>query len=141
MQAGSRSLQVNLFQNDTLQPRLTEAVATSIRRGIQRDGTFRLATQDDGDWIMNGKILTFDRGALSFQPADVLTVRDYSLYMTAKVIVIDRGSGKKVMETTTYGRTVIRAGSDLASAERQAIPLMAEDMARNLTSQLVDGSW
>ena len=38
-------------------------------------------------------------------------------------------------------RTIIRAGSDLASAERQGVPLIAEDLARNAASLIVDGNW
>src|SRR5687768_18604188 len=54
--AGSRSIQVNLFRNDTWEPRLTDPVATSLRRWIQRDGTYRLATHGDGDIIVDGVI-------------------------------------------------------------------------------------
>lgn len=141
MQAGEKSVQVNLFQNDTFEPRLTEAVATSLRRTLQRDGTFRLATDDAGDWVVTGMISSYDRDAVSFQPADVLTVRDYNIYLTARVLVKERATGRTVLETIAYGRTIVRAGSDLSSAERQAVPLLADDMARNITSQLVDGSW
>jgi hypothetical protein len=39
------------------------------------------------------------------------------------------------------GRTYIRAGNDLASTEREAIPNLADDLARNAVSLLVDGAW
>jgi len=32
-------------------------------------------------------------------------------------------------------------GSDLADAERQALPLLAQDMARNITELLTEGAW
>jgi hypothetical protein len=37
--------------------------------------------------------------------------------------------------------TLIRVGSDLTSAERQALPLLAADLARNITALLADGTW
>ena len=37
--------------------------------------------------------------------------------------------------------TLVRVGSDLSSAERQAIPLLADDLAKNVTELLVDGTW
>src|SRR5688572_19337034 len=77
MPAGSRSVQVNLFENLTWEPRLTEPVATSLRRALQQDGTYRLATRGDADIIVEGTITEFDRSGLSFDPRDVLTVRDY----------------------------------------------------------------
>jgi hypothetical protein len=39
------------------------------------------------------------------------------------------------------GRTYIRIGNDQSSSERQAIPLLADDVARHAVSLLVDGDW
>jgi hypothetical protein len=39
------------------------------------------------------------------------------------------------------GYTLLRVGSDLTSAERQALPLLAADFARQVTALLADGSW
>jgi hypothetical protein len=35
----------------------------------------------------------------------------------------------------------MRTGADLVSDERQALPLLAADLAKNIISQLADGSW
>ncbi|HTG45746.1 MAG TPA: LPS assembly lipoprotein LptE, partial [Verrucomicrobiae bacterium] len=139
--AGSRSVQVRLFRNDTWEPRLSEPLATSLRRWIQRDGTYRLATRDDADIVVEGVITDFNRSGISFEPSDVLTVRDYELSAVATFSATELATGKVIMNSTVIGRTTIRAGPDLPSAERQAAPLIAEDMARRITSLLVDGSW
>jgi hypothetical protein len=139
--AGSRSVQVNLFRNDTYEPRLSDPIATSIRRWIQRDGTYRLATSGEADIVVDGVISEFSRSGISFQPSDILTVRDYELSAVASFTATERTTGKVLMESTVLGRTTVRAGPDLASAERQASPLIAEDIARRITSLLVDGSW
>jgi hypothetical protein len=139
--AGSRSVQVNLFRNDTWEPRLSEPVATSLRRWIQRDGTYRLATQGDADVVVDGIIAEFNRNGISFQPSDILTVRDYDLSAMVRFTAVERATGKVLVESTVVGRTTIRTGPDLASSERQAAPLIAEDVARRITSLLVDGTW
>ena len=141
MLAGSRSVQVNLFQNETWEPRLSEPVATSLRRAIQQDGTYRLATRGEADIILEGTITEFDRSSLSFDPRDVLTVRDYELTLTVRFTATERATGKVLVSLAANGRTTIRSGADLPSAERQAAPLLAEDLARKITSALVDGSW
>jgi hypothetical protein len=141
MPAGSRSVQVKLFQNETWEPRLSEPVATSLRRSIQQDGTFRLDTKGDADIILEGTITEFNRSGLSFDPRDILTVRDYELVLSARFTATERATGKVILASSAAGRTVIRAGADLPSAERQAAPLLAEDLARKITSALVDGSW
>jgi hypothetical protein len=139
--AGARSIQVSLFRNETSEPRLTEPVATALRRTIQQDGTYRLATRGEGDIIVEGVITKFDRSGLSFDPRDIITVRDYELTLTAKFTAKESTTGKTILDSTAIGRTVVRAGADLPSAERQAAPLLAEDLARRITSALVDGAW
>jgi hypothetical protein len=139
--AGAKSIQVNLFHNNTIEPRLVEAVSSALRKQLQQDGTYRLATQDDGDIVVNGTIARFERSGLSYQPGDILTVRDYSLQIIARIVAKERGTGKVLLDREITGRTTIRTGSNLSSAERQAIPMIAEDFARIATSLLVDGPW
>jgi hypothetical protein len=139
--AGSRSIQINLFQNKTWEPRLSEPIATAVRRAIQRDGTYQLDTKGGGDIVVDGVITEFNRSGVTFEPTDILTVRDYELTLYAKVKAVERGTGRILIDKTVFGRTTIRSGPDLPSAERQAAPLLAEDLARNVTSLLVDGEW
>ena len=139
--AGARSIQINLFQNNTWEPRLTEPLATALRRAIQRDGTYTLNTRGSGDIVVDGIITEFKRSGVTFQPADILTVRDYELSLYANIKAVERSTGRVLAEAPVFGRTTIRSGPDLPSAERQAVPLLAEDMAHNITSLLVDGAW
>jgi len=142
--AGARAVRVNFFQNDTPQPRLSEALNQSLRRAIQQDGTLRLTTDPDvtaPDIIVSGAILSYTRPAVTFQSADVITVQDYYLYMTARVIATDRSSGKILVDRPVTGRTLVRSKTDQATAERLALPMLAEDLARKITSLLVDGEW
>ncbi len=140
-QAGSRSVQVNPFENRTPEPRLIEAVSFAMRRQLQQDGTFTLDTSNDGDVVVTGAILAYTRQSLSFQSRDVLTPRDYRLTITAQVTARDRVSGKTLLDRKITGHSDIRIGADLASAERQALPLVAAALARNATALLVDGDW
>jgi hypothetical protein len=141
MAAGEKSIQVNFFRNDTLEPRLIEYVASTLRRNLQQEGTYHLNTSGDGDIVVNGVITELFRSELSFQPTDVITVKDYRLRLVAKVTAVERISGKVLLDRVVSGRTSLRVGNDLSSAERQALPLLADDLAKNVTSLLVDGSW
>jgi hypothetical protein len=140
--AGSRSVQVNVLQNKVLEEsRISEIVTSAVRKQLQQDGTFRLATHNDGDIIVNGSIVRYDRSGLSYQPRDILTPRDYRLNMWALVEARDRSTGKVLLNKRVRGHTTIRIGSDLNTVERQSIPLAAEDLARNITALLSDGEW
>jgi hypothetical protein len=139
--AGARSIEVKLFRNETLEPRLTDALGTALRRTLQQDGTYRLSTRGEADIIVNGVINKYQRSGISFQPQDVITPRDFQITMSAKVTATERSTGRVLLDREVGGRTTIRVWPDLASAERQAVPVLAEDLARNVTSLLVDGSW
>jgi hypothetical protein len=139
--AGAKSVQVNPFLNETMEPRLGEPLTQALRKSLQQDGAYRLRTAGDSDVVVSGVITAFSRSELSLQPNDLATVRDYTLYLTAQVKAVERASGKILLDKPVVGRTTVRVGTDLASAERQALPLLAEDLARKATMLLVDGSW
>ena len=139
--AGAKSVQINPFTNQTLEPRLGDAVTVQLRKQLQRDGTYRLASHDDGDILVSGSIIRYDRRELSFAATDILTVRDYRLELTAQVTARERSSGKVILDQPVLGTTIIRVTTDLTSTERQAAPLLAADLAKNVTALLAEGGW
>lgn len=139
--AGARSIQIRPFADRTMEPRLIEPVASALRKEVQRDGTLRLATSEPGDIVVTGTLLEYTRRVLTLQPDDLFSTRDYEVRLTAHVVAIDRSTGKTLLDREVSGRIPVRSAPDLGSAERQAAPLVAEQLARNITSLLVDGSW
>jgi hypothetical protein len=138
--AGEKKIQITPFLNHTLQPRLGDAVTTALRRSIQRDGTYRLATHNDADIVVTGVVTKYDRHELNVEPHDVLTVKDYRVSMTARITARDVATGNTTNWVST-AYTLVRVGSDLTSSERQEMPVLADEMAKNVTGSLVDGSW
>ncbi len=135
------SIQVGLFQNGTAQPGLSESVNASIRRELHRDGTFELATSNDADVLLTGNITAYRRSAVSFQPMDILTVRDFVVELSTRVKATEKTSGEVLVDRLVTSRTTVRLGDDLASAERQALPLLANDLAKRTVATLAEGSW
>ena len=138
--AREKKIQITPFLNRTLEPRLGDAVTTALRRGIQRDGTYHLATQGGADIIVTGTITKYDRHELNFEPHDVLTVKDFRVNIEAKITARNVTSGASTNWTAT-AYTLVRVGSDLTSSERQALPDLAEQLAKTVTDSLVNGSW
>jgi len=139
--AGEKSVQVTPFTNRTLEPRLGDAVTAALRKRVQQEGTYRLATHEAGDVVVSGVLTRYYRRELSFVPTDIATARDYRVRLTAQVTARERSSGKVLLDQPVTGYTLIRVGSDLASTERQALPLLAEDLAKQVVGLLADGSW
>ena len=139
--AGEKSIQINPFANKTIEPRLNENLMISLRKNLMQDGTFRVDTHDEGDIILSGTITAYDRSEISVQPNDVLTVLDYRISMTVQMTARERIGGKVLFDKPVSGSISLRAGSDLNSAERQAIPQLTDNLAKHATAKLVDGSW
>ena len=141
LRAGEKSIQINPVVNATMEPRLGPAVSQALRQELQRDGTFRLSTRGDGDVVVNTEIVRYTRREMAFQPGDTLSAQDYELTIYAKVVATDRHTGQELTNKETRGRLMIRIGTDLVSAERQNLPLLAENLARNIALLLVGGDW
>jgi hypothetical protein len=139
--AGAQSVQISPFSNQTMEPRLGDAVTTALRHDVQSDGTFRLATEGSADIIVTGVITRYDRHELSLVPTDVLSVSDYRVTATAQVTARQTSTGKVLFDKTITGYTLVQVGSDLTSSERQALPKLAEALAKNVKALLVDGNW
>lgn len=120
---------------------MIEPVVSAIRKHLQQDGTYHLATRGAADIIVNGVLTRYEREGVSFQPQDILTARDFNIRVAARIMAVERATGKTILDREVTGRTSLRSGADFASAERQAAALLADDLARNVASLLVDGTW
>jgi hypothetical protein len=139
--ADEKSVEVLPFNNQTLQPRLGDAVTQSLRERLQTDGTYHLDTHGGGDVVVSGVITRYNRVGLSYLNSDVTTAQSYRINITAHVVVRERATGRMLLDKDVSGYTLVTVGSDLASAERQASPLLAEDLARNIAELITEGAW
>jgi hypothetical protein len=138
--AGDKTVQITPFLNHTFQPRLGDDLTTALRKDIQRDGTYRLATHGDADIVVTGFVTHYYRHELNFGSNDVLTVQTYDVNVSAVVTARDVGAGTTRSWTNTAS-TLVRVGSDLTSSERQAMPVLAGELAKHVTDSLIDGIW
>src|SRR5580704_9330974 len=88
MPAGSRSIGIQLFRNQTYEPRVTEYLSISLRKQLMQDGTFRLETSGSPDIQVSGVITRFDRTGLSYTTNDVLTPQEYTVTLVAHVVAV-----------------------------------------------------
>ena len=137
--AGGKSIEIVPFNNQTLQPRLGDAVTQALRERMQTDGTYRLATRGPGDVVVTGVITSYHREGVSFLRSDITTAENYRVDITAHVTA--REGGKVLLDKNVNGYTLVQVGTDLTDAERQSLPLLAEDLARNITQLLTEGAW
>jgi hypothetical protein len=139
--AGDKSVEVLPFNNQTFQPRLGDALTQALRERLQTDGTYHLATHGDGDIVVTGTIRQYQRIGLGYSSTDSVTPENYRIEVTVHVTARERDSGKALIDRDVKGETLVNIGSDLASAERQALPLVSQELAQNIAELLTDGAW
>jgi hypothetical protein len=137
----NRTVEVHPFANQTLEPWLTDAVTTQVLKEFQRDGTVKVARPGEGDIILSGVVTDYRRVELTSSKSDLLTVQDYRVSLTAQVTARERGSDKVIFSKPVSGFTLVRVGTDMVGAERQALPLLARDLAQNVVVLLAEGGW
>jgi hypothetical protein len=139
--AGEKSVEVLPFNNQTPQPRLGDAVTQALRERLQTDVTYHLATRG-GDIVVSGVITGYNREGLNYLNNDVSTTENYRVGIIAHVTAREAVSGKVLFDKKDVkGYTLVHVGTDLADAERQSLPLLADDLARNITELLTEGAW
>ena len=139
--AGARSVQVKFFKNETFEPRLAALVNRAMKREFQKDGTYSLETQSEGDLVVTGKLINFRRNGVSYKPGDVLTVQDYTMELAAEITVINSATGVEIFRETITGTSTVRVGNDLTAGQRQAVPIIAAKLAEQAVLHFVDGDW
>ena len=139
--AGAKSIEIFPFNNQTLQPRLGDAVTQALRERLQTDGTYHLDTHGSGDVVVTGLITRYQRIGVAYLNTDVTTAQSYRVNITAHVVARERTTGKVLLDKDVTGYTLVTVGTDLASAERQATPLLAEDLTQNISELITEGAW
>ena len=132
------SIAVPTFANNTLVPRIESLVTGTVIKQFQQDGTFRIASGDAADATLKGEIVAVNRSPARSVRGNVLSTTEFVLVLVVKYTLVGR-DGKPLSAGGASGSTSFFVGSDVNTDERQALPLAAEGLARNVVSQLSEG--
>lgn len=135
------TIAVPMFHNDTLRPQLEAQISNAVIRRLQEDGSLRLKSESSADAILNGTVVRYQRTALRSLRSDTNVPREYEIAITVRVEARDRRTGEIVLKSTEVeGKSDVFIGEDQQSAEEQALPLVADDIAKRVAGLLVE-SW
>jgi hypothetical protein len=134
-----KSIAVPMFRNTTLIPQLEAQISNAVIQRIQQDGSLRVETQANADVVLNGSIIKYNRESLRTLRTDTGVPREFEITITVRVDATDRRTGETVLKSTEVeGKTDVFIGEDQQSAEEQALPLIADDIAKRVTGLLVE---
>jgi hypothetical protein len=132
------TMAVPMFGNTTLVPRIEALVTGTVIKQFQQDGTYRIANTDAADAVLKGEIIAVSRAPARSVRGNVLSTTEFYLTVSVKYTLMGR-DGKTLGSGAASGGTTFFVGSDVSTDERQALPLAAEEAARQLVSQLSEG--
>jgi Lipopolysaccharide-assembly len=133
------TIAVPTFANSTLVPRIEVLVTSTVIKQFQQDGTFRIVNPDVADATLKCEIVGVNRSPARSVRGNVLSTTEFYVTMTVKYTLTGRDGKALGSAGAVSGGTSFFRGSDVATDERQALPLAAEELARHLVSQLSEG--
>jgi hypothetical protein len=137
---GVRTVYVPMAKNESYSPDLQVVVTNAILRRFDADGTLRTSDSDHADAELEVVIRRVSREAIRPEVLDPLATAQYYVRIEAEATLINRRLGQKTLDHVKVdGRTSYFTQKDMVEAERQALPLAAEDLAKNLVSLITEG--
>ena len=133
-----KTIAVPTFGSTTLVPRIEALVTGTVIKQFQEDGTFRIASEDQADAVLKGEIFAVGRSPARSVRGNVLSTTEFHLNLSVRYSLVGR-DGKPLSTAAASGKTSFFVGSDVSTDERQALPLAAEELAKQLVSQLSEG--
>jgi hypothetical protein len=136
-----KSIAVPVFRNTTLQPQIEAQISNAVIQRLQQDGSLRIEPEPRADVVLKGSIVKYNRESLRSLRTDTGVPREFEITITVRVEATDRRTGETVLRLTEVeGKSDVFIGEDQQSAEEQALPLIADDIAKRVAGLLVE-SW
>lgn len=128
-----RTVAVPTFLNESTVTELGSAIATQTLREFQREGTFKIRPAGESAVEIQGIVRESDSRSVAYARKTGERNREYRLRATAVVSIIDKKSGKVVVDNRRYtASTSFIAGDDILTGERDAANRLAEEFARQI---------
>ncbi|HTS18365.1 MAG TPA: LptE family protein [Verrucomicrobiae bacterium] len=135
------SIAVPMFTNETLRPQLEAQISNAVIRRIQQDGSVQIQPQSRADVVLTGTVFRYQRIPLRSLETDTGIPREFRVAIAVRVEAVDRRTGETVLKSTEVeGTSDVFIGEDQQTAEMQALPLVADDIARRVAGLLLE-SW
>lgn len=133
-------ISVPMFGNDTQHPR-AEALATSaVASAIVQDGTYQIASLDDADAVLEGRIAAIQYRSIRGSRLDTLLPEELANTVTLEWTLRDAKDPTKVLASgTSTGKSQLFVSANLQTARNNALPEALERAGEALVSRIATG--
>jgi hypothetical protein len=138
--AGVERIAVPMFGNATQHPR-AEALATSaVADALIRDGAYRIASVQDADAVLEGRISAIDYSTVRGTRFDTLLAEEFRNTVTLSWTLRDARDPTRVLARgQSNGTSQLFRDSNLQTARNNALNDALENAADSLVSRIADG--
>lgn len=136
---GVHSLSVPIFDNKSFEPQVQAVVTDTFIKELQTDGTYPITGEDEADAIVHGIITDVIRTQTKSVVGDVYASAEFQITLKIHIQVYRGGTGQVLVSKDFVGQSYFFVGSDLPTQEHEAIPIAAQDCAKQVTAFLTEG--
>jgi len=137
-----RTVFVPTFRNESDVTELGSVVTRQILREVQREGTFKIVRQNDAAVEIQGVVKHAKSGYSAGDRRSGMRLSEYILTVVATVSVIDRASGKVLIDNRRYRAVATYVSNqDRFTGERDASGRAADDLAQQIVDDLTSMQW
>lgn len=135
-----KSINVPLFKNDTQLIRAGSYATNSAVDALTRDGTYRVASADGADAVLEGRVATIRYSQVSSSRTDTLRSEELSMEITIDWVLRDANDPSRILEKgKSRGSTRYFAGGNLNIARSNALPDALRRACDSMTTRIADG--
>ncbi len=137
-----RSVFVPTFRNETEVVELGSLATRQVLREFQREGTFKLASDDDAAVEVQGVLKSAPALMLNYKRGQAMRAYEHRFTLVAEVSLVDKRNGRVLVDNRQYrAETTFFSDTDTVTARRDASARLADDLARQIVDDVVAGKW
>jgi uncharacterized protein (DUF2267 family) len=133
-----RSIYVRPVSNETFAPQVQAILSQQLREQFLRDGLLQVESESEADAVLEVVLRTFNRRIAATRPEDTTVAEKLRLELTAFCTLTDSRTGQVYFENRPVLATAQSFPQDRPQQEEfQAMPVLAGDMARRITYEVL----
>lgn len=135
---GVRSVCVPTFINHCGEPNIELDTTRSTIQEFQKDGNLSIKPEDQADAVLRVTLISYRLEPLRYDRNTGKTAREYRVILSAKCTLESKKEDNKILSSRKIsGDATFEYSGDLTTARFQALPLVAQDLARNIVDSVV----
>lgn len=136
--ADIRDVSVSAFVNRTREPQIEADMTRAVLQEIQKDGNLRVVAPEAADAVLEVTLVKFEQEPIRYDRREVTMGREFRLRVTAQVLFRRKTPAETLVDRTVIGEATFQAAGDLATPKREALPRLAQDLARRIQESVVE---